>query len=970
LKFVEVRKLYKDTIKDIAKNEDNWLDFLKTASWNFKYNFDDQILIYAQKPNATACAEMKEWNEKVKPRRWVNKDTKGIAIFAKEGSQLPLRFVFDVEDTHNYMNTKYKLWKIEQKYESEIIEALEDRFGDITNKDTLENAILETTLNMATDNIQDYISSIEKYKKGTQLEKLEKNEIEPILLQYVWASVTYMIMNRCGIDPDKNIGKTEFENIKFFKNSNLVTILGTAVSDIAEIGLREIAKTIRNLQIEERNQNRTFAETKKQEYYDNEEKTKGGNEYEKQNRIHETGRLSVTEHSNERGENTSWKIRKNEAELLEERKESRIYNNVNEQRIEQTSNRDTERGNENARNDSEEIEETRWTNRRNERERPDEMGGLDEQLQADSRGTDNERFNIQLNLPTEEEQKQRIAEVENTSVFSFTQEMIDYRIQNGSSKVNGKFKIYEQMSKSLSSKDNIEFLKNEYGTGGNGADKFGVSEEHNSKGIKLYIGYEEDSPTLLLTWKDVEKRIRELISDDRYLNSKEKEEYNIWLEKQKQNEKPFQERLYRFLVENNLFDTEKDYRNEEQRIKDIGEQLKDYYETEKIYLYLSGYNKLNDIENMDYYIKELENIKISLELNKIETDKRNLIKRINDFIEINDFDSKEYSYIKEELRNNAMIGLDNQSTIKDIIGNLDIIINKESNYDIIDEAVKIRSSLKELSNEYIYKVGDNVFIGTNEYEIVSITDKKVTVADIKFPLFMEEYEFQDFDKKVQETPYNEHLKSSNRNELEEIEIQDNDQEFLNKMLMSANKDGVETEKVEEKKQAVPVGNELNKLKTEDNIIIPKIKKKRKNKIEYFDLYPEIPLEERNNYKIDDFRLGEGTPKEKYKRNIEAIKVLKKCEEEKRYATPEEQEILANYVGWGSLQEAFNKHNDSWANEYNELKSLLTEKEYNEAKQSTMTAFYTPPIVIEAIYKALENMGLQKGNILEPSCRNW
>lgn len=897
MKFVEVRKLYKDTIKEIAKNEDNWLDFLKTASWNFKYNFDDQILIYAQKPNATACAEMLEWNQKVRPRRWVNKDTKGIAIFAKEGSELPLRFVFDVDDTHNYMNTKYKLWRIEPKYESEVIEALEDRFGDITNKDTLENAILETTLNMATDNIQDYISSIEKYKKGTLLEKLDKKEIEPILLQYVWASVTYMIMNRCGIDPDKNIGKTEFENIKFFKNSNLVTILGTAVSDIAETGLREIAKTIRNLQIEERNQNRTFAETNKQEYYDNEEKTKGGNEYEKQNRIYQTGRLSVTEHSNERGENTSWKIRKNEAELLEEREESRIYNNVNEQRIKQTSNRDTERGNENERNDNREDEETRWTNRRNERERPDEMGGLDEQLQADSRGTDNERFNIQLDLPTEEEQKQRIAEVENTSVFSFTQEMIDYRIQNGSSKVNGKFKIYEQMSKSLSSKDNIEFLKNEYGTGGTGADKFGVSEEHNSKGIKLYIGYEEDSPTLLLTWKDVEKRIRELISDDRYLNSKEKEEYDIWL---------------------------------------------------------------------------------------------------------------------------------------------------------VDKDIEVSINSKEMSDDYIYKVGDNVFIGTNEYEIVSITDKKVTVADIKFPLFMEEYEFEDFNKKVQETPYNEHLKSINREDLEEkqedfidnipekidttikrknefdnwldtfieekeidlghiIEIKTNNNvhyfeigniieniKATSKEEQAVIKDTIvkidfnngniidyfehlakalaenyekQAEKIEEKKQAVVVDNESNKLKTEENTIIPKIKRKRKNKIEYFDLYPEIPLEERNNYKIDDFRLGEGTPKEKYKRNIEAIKVLKKCEEEKRYATPEEQEILANYVGWGSLQEAFNKHNDSWANEYNELKSLLTEKEYNEAKQSTMTAFYTPPVVIEAIYKALENMGLQRGNILEPSCRN-
>ena len=123
MKYVEVRKLYKDTINEVLENTDNWLSFLKSASWNFKYNFDDQILIYAQRPDATACAEMTEWNNKIRPRRWVNKDSKGIAIYAKEGSELPLRFVFDVSDTHNYRNTPYKLWEIKPEYENEIIEA-------------------------------------------------------------------------------------------------------------------------------------------------------------------------------------------------------------------------------------------------------------------------------------------------------------------------------------------------------------------------------------------------------------------------------------------------------------------------------------------------------------------------------------------------------------------------------------------------------------------------------------------------------------------------------------------------------------------------------------------------------------------------------------------------------------------------------------------------------------------------------
>ena len=221
MKYIEVKQLYKETIKDIRSNQDNWLQFLKSASWNFKYNFDDQILIYAQKPNATACAEMKEWNEKVMPRRWVNKDTKGIAINAKEGSQLPLRFVFDISDTHNYRNTEYKLWSAEEKYKTEIIEALEDRFGTINNKEDLGQAILESSYNMVTDNIQDYLVTIEKYKNNTPLKNMGTEEIKSILLVNVWASVTYMMMTRCGIDAEKYISKDNNNvSVPITKNEN------------------------------------------------------------------------------------------------------------------------------------------------------------------------------------------------------------------------------------------------------------------------------------------------------------------------------------------------------------------------------------------------------------------------------------------------------------------------------------------------------------------------------------------------------------------------------------------------------------------------------------------------------------------------------------------------------------------------------------------------------------------------------
>lgn len=798
MKYIEVKQLYKETVKAIRSDRNKWLQFLKSASWNFKYNFDDQILIYAQKPNATACAEMKEWNEKVIPRRWVNKNTKGIAINAKEGSQLPLRFVFDISDTHNYRNTEYKLWSAEEKYKAEIIEALEDRFGTINNKEDLGQAILESSYNMVTDNIQDYLVTIEKYKNNTPLKNMGTEEIKSILFVNVWASVTYMMMTRCGIDAEKYISKDEFSNMKYFNNNNLITILGTATSEIAETGLREIATTIRNLRIEEKNQNRTFAEKENKEYSNNVENEKGGKNYD-ENRIHETGRLSDTKYNSERREDSKWKIRKNEVEFPKDIQESRIYNIENGQQIDTTLETSTGASNKYGTSNGREDDENRGNNRRIEDERPYEMDRVNEQLQDDSRRADSERNNLQLELLTEEEQKQKIAEVENTSVFSFTQEMIDNELQVGSHIVDGKFRIYEYLSQNHSSKDNANFLKKEYGEGGWSPNYFNLSESHNAKGILLTKGHEDNAPSLLLSWYDVEKRIRQLISDDRYLNEREKEEYIKWQEEKATNK-------------------------------------------------------------------------------------------------------EDTSELKVEKVDNS-------------------------------------------NDEFVYKLQDRVFIGANEYEIVNINDKKVTIADIKFPIFIQEFDFDVFDKRVKETPYNDHLKKKNRTDLEEIKTEDNIQE----------------------KNTVDIP---EKVKKQEEKIVPKVKTKRKNKIEYFDLHPEIPLDQRNNYKIIDNQLGEGTPKEKFRRNVEAIKTLKKCESENRYATPEEQEIMSKYVGWGGLSEAFRNDLDNWSKEYEELKSLLTEKEYEEARKTTLTAFYTPPVVIKAMYKALENMGLEKGNILEPSCRSW
>lgn len=393
-KITETRKLYKETLKELTKTEENWLSFLDSSSWNFKYDFADQILIYAQRPEATACADIETWNNKVK--RWINKNANGIFIFDNnENSQYPFKLVFDVSDTHNYKGTPYKLWSVEEKYQMDIIESLDATFGAESENLDLSTSITLNAYNMVTDNIQDYMSSIKKYIKGTKFEEYSDRDIYNIFVPCVWGSVSYMMMTRCGINAREKIDIKEFSYIKEFNNDNLITILGQAVSDIAELGLREIAKTIKNLQIEEKNKNRTFVKKQNMDYANDKEKIEGGIDY-GENNIHESGRLQYTKSSNGEGETSRWQIRKNEATLSENTEESRIYDTIDEQRISQTPITDTRTSDENDKTNSGENGNTRGNERRIENARPNEMDRTNEQLQDDSRGTNNVRIDLQL----------------------------------------------------------------------------------------------------------------------------------------------------------------------------------------------------------------------------------------------------------------------------------------------------------------------------------------------------------------------------------------------------------------------------------------------------------------------------------------------------------------------------------------------------------------------------------------------
>ena len=989
-RITETRKLYKETLFEVTKTEENWLSFLDSSSWNFKYDFADQILIYAQRPDATACADISTWNNRVK--RWINKNANGIFIFDNdENSQYPFKLVFDVSDTHNYKNTPYKLWSIEEKYEQDIIETLDATFGAESESSELYKSIIRNAYNMVTDNIQDYMSSIKKYIKETQFEQYTDDELYSLFVPCVWASVSYMMMTRCNINAREKIDIKEFEYIKYFNNENLITILGQAVSDIAEMGLREIAKTIRNLQIEEKNKNHTFVKEQNLNYTNDKEKIEGGIDY-GENNIHESGRLQYTKSNNGEGEDSRWKIRKNETTLSKNTEESRIHNISDEQRISFASITNTRTSDENDKTNSRENGETRWNKRGIENERPNEMGRSNEQLQDNSRRTDNERVDLQLGewndendsisafsddysiiniiknapkvktneekiveflnsnleytpkirdflvetfgkeyneftinddrvgyklynngvylwkgnylnrtekcflqwnafteycisyaqinkinnvfeIPTEDEQKQNIADVENTPAFFVSQEIIDNDLQRGSGFQEGKFRIYQQFLKGETNIKNADFLKSEYGVGGHSIEIGNLYQNHDSKGISF-----EESKTnkkYLLKWTQVAKRISELISSDRYLSEQEKDEYNDWL------------------------DVNGIYHNpQEDVIKD-----EDYKLAERLHSFVMDYDFYSYLDNSPTGNTEQDNI----ELIRADIEDEMNIKSYIDFFK---------TTIEESGQDDEML----------------------------PEAKELLTELEKRLPYYEFKEGNIVYIGIDEYEITSINDTIVKLADTKFPLFIKEMSRKEFDKKIKENPANDKLRTGRR-------------------LLDIEKENIKNDSEEIKHENIPIKD------NEEETLKANIKQKKRNRIEYFDLHPEIPLDERNNYHIEDIDLGVGTKKQKFQKNIEAIKILKKCDEENRFATKEEQKILAEYVGWGGLAEAFDSHNNDWTEEYNELKKLLTEKEYTEARQSTLTAFYTPPIVISSIYKALEQMGLERGNILEPSCRS-
>ena len=917
-----ITDLYGETLTEISNNPSEWMKFLETAAMNYKYSFNDQILIYAQRPNAIACADIDTWNRTV--GRWVNRGSKGIALLSYDNGYSNLKYVFDVADTNSKYGRSFRIWSVPKPYENDIIESLENKYGDLENKNTLAEAIISVSKIIAEDNISDYLTDLLFYKDNSAIENMTDETIKEIFQNVLSNSIAFEMMKRCGLNPNEHFKENDFIYILNFNSFDTITRLGIATSEISEMGLREIYSTVKNLRINEIEKIRTFEYESQKEYDYNESKNiaERSDIYGRDN-LHKTGGLRDSRFS-DRGEyseeTSNREIRNDEVEISSRTEETSIHNTINEEPINRPFDRNSESSRDENRGNSISNENQGEYNRELERNKSNEVGIINEQLEDDSRGNSDERTNLRLNNYEKNDT--------NRSFYVVVDEKINQIIAKSPHKkeTNSQIKEYFKNEKDLD--ERLNYLKNLFNNDYTGItidnEMFGYKTFNN--GMLFWKGnFLTRDTESFVEWTDLIEHIEAMILlnqlDDRIAPLKSLTEQMTLIE-----------------------DKETDSKLDLTFTQEFVDSYLQNRSRETKYLIYEEFNKSYSSQQNQEFLKKLYGLggstyTISGSGIGENHDSKGITFNRGYFGESATQQLFKWNYIEQRIR--TLIKEDRYLNPKELEDYPTWLEKKEQERELIEKGNELSNvDVVEEIKEYEYHLGDKVYIGADEYEILNIGDFDVQLYDFRYPLFNREMSKEEFDRKVKENPSNDHLIKK-----EKIEVQE--------------------ESPTEKNEAIII--ETEEVKTEETEIIPEFTKKRKNKVNNFDIHPEIKLEDRNQYRINDYNLGADTPKNRFNNNIEAIKVLKKCEEENRYATKEEQEILSKYVGWGGLSQAFEEDNSSWSNEHYILKNLLDETEYSQAQESTLTAFYTPPVVINSMYQALENMGLKTGNILEPSC---
>lgn len=1259
-KFELITKAYSDGCADVIRSPQNWCEFLSSACYNYRLRFDEQLLIFIQRPDATAVLEFEKWNKRF--NRKINRNAKGIAVFA-DVERTKIKHYFDISDTNeNELSRPVPIWKYKDEYENDVIETFENTFGALSNKNDIVDAVMSAADNAVEDNTIDYIAELPSIKNDSFLEELDDDSISTIYRRAIKNSVAFMVLTRLGINANEYFSREDFEGVVNFNTTETLNALGYATSDITEIALNEVSKTVLSLE----KSNHIIAKSEKAEYTKAENKNIERSVSNDTNHLQKTGRSADTELGTSGTEEFDieqiWSV---EEKVSQGGASSAVLQPVDNGQARQPSARGGRESEINGRIIDEENVSSGGLDRGAESNRPNDLGSGNEQPETEGAGNRDERGNLRsvtdelppfldddlimgvlensdddlvhkksfivekfkelsvsekipytqtlygghfteynINnttvglkaekdgllmyegtyksrtkesgfswgvvaeligqlidsgkyLPKEKKEQEQSAQIglfdyvadipeeqyvdESNQVSLFTdfgvsQQIIDEALCIGANDTDSTLDIAMFFRRDRGTEYNTEFLKKHYKTNGAGFyfNNEQVSVWYNENGFNVAKGTTAQKPSAThLTWEQVAKRIRELLDMGRYIpqekldiiddrelsivsdriisfvrdmDDEENSEYlprgkrivdNVlgypdevaalkeYLSDGNNSVALFREyskfakayengmiNLYKYNYEYSVpyvyeifkgmqieptnFKTADDFNPNRQyfisndeidnflrRGKSSAESrfriytgfansndkservkfIKDYYG-------LSGSYSGND--NLDSSPKGLTishgNImepyaKVVLKWNQVEKHIDDMIKNNrffydSDFDELQNIYKRDISYLVESFFNDLPDEYAKPYPKETETYNISYVVrDKLDNPQELDNIEKMMSDAMALMGEdyngYKYR--------KQEYDDF-VAFKNGTYAPYRVPEKAEQKPPHTFTSKFSKPVENKNVLSEWLTEYREIKAEnpqaivfyqqgDFYEAFEQDAVKVANElDLVLTSRhinentgkriamcgfpkhsldkymkyLADKGYKIAVsslGNDERKTiwyapdysedeneKEEQNISIePTFQAPPKANAYTFDLHPEIPIADRHNYNFAEKEIETVGKKERFRGNMEAIRVLKECEFDNRFATPEEQEILSGYVGWGGISEAFDENNDAWADEFQELYTALSPTEYEAARRSTLTAFYTPQPVISAIYKALNKLGFKQGNILEPCC---
>ena len=1079
-KLQDIRNLVQEHAVSVSSSPGNWMDYMDTASRLYRYSFSDQLLIHAQRPDATACASLELWNEKM--LRWVNRGARGIALFDETWQNTKLRYVFDISDTHMVAGGRSPyLWQMQEHQREEIRTHLAEVYA-LEEKDaaTLQDALMAVVREMVNDNLEEYLDGLEYAVEGTYLEDLDEVTIRSDFRQLATDSVYYLLSRRCGLDPMELLEEEDFMHITDYNHLSVLTFLGNAASQLSESILIDIGKTVHKISLEEarkevensneRNYNNFTtlmyetkswdAETKKEENIENE----GGTDYGTD--ISSQGRLPVFESDRRRGRSDDREIRDAAEDISERTQEQPLSEPVPDRKAEQPSGTDRESSTgENGQPDGEIAGEESGTGQGSRsdgmdstHERTDGNSGrehlngigiqLVEETREDGLSKAEEEIASALSLseyPTANEQRRQIEE-RAAALYAgevpIPEQVVDEILRTGGNRKASQLRIiYNFMSEQIP-EEYTEFVKREYRKGGKGFQIDGneYSVWFDETGMQIAVGHTVTDHILdkaFLSWEDVSGRIHQLLDQGEYAPQSVLDAARSNAVKEHAQALAYMKGDMAEGVAEIVFDEEDlphlrsiypkitDYLEEKledsQWLSELNERLDalaEAYEENHSIMRFHHYNPVNISKQFQKFADEVIPYQARdgfawkehpMFITQDEIDaflagggaySQGRI-RTYSFYLLHEDERARTGFIKEQYgiggSSHALFGADDSHANYDGKG----LFLARGAYG--NPYTSILLSWNKVANRVAYLIKNDQFLQAEDYarmpeyereqmanKVLRFYDRlpeeidrpftddffwekpgKEMVAVLENPEQTEEL-LQKMDAALAALPLD--FEAYGTNYQQKTELLSELHQYAEGTYTIFPTPEVEPSFVEPSGHQMTMFDFLDtKAVTEPTVVdMSDVEKIEEEEVTAKEDIPESQEQEKavlepHNFRIQDNDLGAGGPKAKYKANMEAIHLLQTLEKEERLATPEEQEILSRYVGWGGIPQAFEESNSSWADEYLELKNTLSPEEYRAARASTLNAFYTSPIVIRSMYEALENMGLKQGNILEPSC---